>query len=310
MNNADLAQKRSLVDYNGAYQLATQWLSAISVDVVALEKRFVPTITQRWYFAGISGNRAEELATARRQMLPIFDIAWGNPMRSEIERPAIKVSVLGSSIQLLDLQLADPSYSRRPALAVRDVLNAETNETVWSLTNPLASFRPAGNIWKRPRWAPPPDLAQNQRPAWIEQFLGGPRVVETLRQPEMVDAFVLKTAEVMDIHTNIAQFAIERGPVSVPPDTSKHLADVILSFSSYEWSVQPFAPAYIVRLQFLRQTNRVDVLLAFDESALWLHGPERPRPELCFRPAHTELLRLVKTLFPGQSLQDSAESEP
>jgi hypothetical protein len=135
-------------------------------------------------------------------------------------------------------------------------------------------------------------------------------VVDTLRQPEEVSAFVLKTAEVMEVYTNIAQFAIRRGPVSVPSETSKRLADVILSFSSYDWSVQPFAPAYIVRLQFLRQSNTVDVLLAFDESALWLHGPERRRPELSFRPAHTELLRLVKTLFPGQSLQDSAESEP
>jgi hypothetical protein len=307
---ANLAQKGSLVDSNGAYQLATQWLSAISVDVLALEQRFAPAITQRCYFAGINGNREEELATARRQMLPIFDVAWGNPMRSEIERPAIKVSVLGTSKQLLDLQLAEPSYLRRPVLAVRDVVNAETNETVRSLTNTPASFASAGNIWKRPRWTPSPDLDQSQRPEWIEQFFGGPRVVETLRQPEIVNAFVLKTAEVMDVHTNIVQFATKRGPVSVPPETAKHLADVILSFSSYDWSVQPFAPAYIVRLQFLLQTNTVDVLLAFDENALWLHGPERRSPEISFRPAHAELLRLVKTLFPSQSLQDSAESEP
>src|ERR1039457_4754566 len=36
----------SLIDSDGAYQLATQWLSAISVDVAALDSRYPHTIFQ------------------------------------------------------------------------------------------------------------------------------------------------------------------------------------------------------------------------------------------------------------------------
>src|SRR5262249_43816055 len=48
--NEILSHGKSLVDTNGAYQLATNWLNAIQVDVLELEKTNRPAIQQRWFY--------------------------------------------------------------------------------------------------------------------------------------------------------------------------------------------------------------------------------------------------------------------
>src|SRR5262249_54569046 len=40
----------SLVNSNQAYQLATNWLGAVSVDVAALEKRYRPSVEQTFFY--------------------------------------------------------------------------------------------------------------------------------------------------------------------------------------------------------------------------------------------------------------------
>ena len=120
-----LAKTPSLIDTNGAYQLATQWLSAISVDVPALERKH-KLIFRQWFFWG----KPEDLpkangwqltsVTTNKTLLPIFDVKWG-----DADNPAVKVTILGSTKELMELRMEDSSFSRRPPLVITNALELE-----------------------------------------------------------------------------------------------------------------------------------------------------------------------------------------
>ncbi|MDH7502780.1 MAG: hypothetical protein QHJ82_08740 [Verrucomicrobiota bacterium] len=118
--NLRFAEMKSLISTNEAYQLATNWLVAIDVDIEALEKRHPPKVTQRLFYPDAKGfNDAPEL---RKQVLtlPIFDIQWGDiPMRSgntPDSIPALSVTIFGPTKELLAFHLIDRSLSLRPDL--------------------------------------------------------------------------------------------------------------------------------------------------------------------------------------------------
>ena len=72
---------------------------------------------------------------------------------------------------------------------------------------------------------------------------------------------------------------------------------------SYDWSWRkPFdekhEPQYRVRLEYIRQTNVVDVVFASDSSALRLFGPARRAPEMSFQPRKEVVSKLVKQMLP------------
>jgi hypothetical protein len=84
----------------GAYELATNWLTALSVDVAALDRKYAATKRQHFYLGGGS----------RRILLPIFDVLWGSA-----DKPSVIVSVYGLTGDLLQLRQTDESFSGRPA---------------------------------------------------------------------------------------------------------------------------------------------------------------------------------------------------
>jgi hypothetical protein len=102
------AKMKSLVDTNEAYRLATNWLSKLDVDVVALEKAHSPHVMQMFYYEG--GKPIPE----RRVMLPRFEVRWGS------NSPAIWVSVFGPTSEPLQIRQEDISFSRRPRGLVKD----------------------------------------------------------------------------------------------------------------------------------------------------------------------------------------------
>jgi hypothetical protein len=141
-----LIKTPSLVDSNSAYSLATQWLSAISMDVPALEHKYQPSVSQ-WFFYGKPEDLPKDVwsmpsvvSTNVRTMLPIFDVVWGKG-----DSPPVKLTILGWKRELLSLRLEDKSFSRRPVMVITNAaeLNAMPDP-------PVAELRSGRNIMTNP----------------------------------------------------------------------------------------------------------------------------------------------------------------
>lgn len=113
--NFRFAELPSSIGTNEAYQLATNWLAAIDVDVRALEKKYPPKVTQRKFYPDAKGlNDLGE----RTLILPIFDLQWGSiPISSggkEYPMPALSLTIFGPTKELIEFHLMDRDLSRRP----------------------------------------------------------------------------------------------------------------------------------------------------------------------------------------------------
>ena len=109
----------SLVDSNGAHQLATDWLTTLEVDVAALEKQHPVSVLQQFFYPNGEINMPPVL-------LPRFEVRWGkNP-----SLPAVWVSIYGPTKSPLFIRQEDGSFIRRP-----EVIKPETIETILSITN-------------------------------------------------------------------------------------------------------------------------------------------------------------------------------
>ena len=102
-----MAKKRSLIDVDDAFSLATNWLAAIEVDVQQLMKE--------------QPCEKQQLIIQDSLKVPIFTIRWGTPGK----RPFPRVSVIidGSTKELLELRQEDISYSNRPSELMVEVTN-------------------------------------------------------------------------------------------------------------------------------------------------------------------------------------------
>jgi hypothetical protein len=122
----ELAKTRSLIDSNDAYQLATQWLTSVSVDVPALEQKYKRNVRQ-WFFWGSAKDLPKDqwsmptVTSTNKTMLPIFDVMWGKG-----ETPPVKVTILGSTRELLQLRMEDSVFSRRPPLVITNALELDS----------------------------------------------------------------------------------------------------------------------------------------------------------------------------------------
>lgn len=97
------------LDTNAAYQLATQWLSAFSVDVKGLNRDCQLTLKSDPVFNKIgSGN-----APIQRVFSPVYDIWWKSTNNWE---PAASVELYLPDKLLMLMGVDDPKYNRRPPL--------------------------------------------------------------------------------------------------------------------------------------------------------------------------------------------------
>jgi hypothetical protein len=112
--NQMLSHCKSLIGTNGAYRLASNWLSLIDVDVHELEKTNKAEVQQRWFWGGGSPER--------RVLLPIFEVGWGGSKTT--------VTVDGRTKQVIEIRQEDDSFSRRPRELVKglDKLLAVSDE--------------------------------------------------------------------------------------------------------------------------------------------------------------------------------------
>lgn len=112
------SQTPSLIDTNGAYQLATQWLAAVGLDVGALEKKYQPKVEQQWFWSQPGLNVYHPPGDSNKTMLPIYDVIWGT---NSTQYPA-RVQILGTTKELMVLNFSDFSVSRRPLLVITNAV--------------------------------------------------------------------------------------------------------------------------------------------------------------------------------------------
>ena len=124
----------SLIDTNGAYQLATQWLAAAGVKMGTLQTKY-----------GAQGNVEQSyiwnpVGTTNKAMLPLFEVTWGN----DPTHYSVEVRVSGITKKLLDLRVNEASISRRPPLVLGTV--ADIEKFLNSYTNlPIRHVEPLSN---------------------------------------------------------------------------------------------------------------------------------------------------------------------
>jgi hypothetical protein len=120
-----LVGKPSLINSAQAYQLATQWLAAVDVDLAVLEKARMPQAVHQLEY--------QPPGAANSVFLPIFYVDWGTNFtglnyiwfnkKNAPWHPSVEVEILGTTKELQNLRIADPSFSRRLPVLITNVLD-------------------------------------------------------------------------------------------------------------------------------------------------------------------------------------------
>jgi hypothetical protein len=281
----ELANRSSLLDTNSAYQLATQWLASISVDMSKLERTSPPVIYQvpaRKHDAegrnlpGVSNNVA----------VPLFLIGWGEetmnprirellksrhldpnrplPLRRPNPMSPVFVEILGTTKELISLDIRDASLLKRPAL---QITNAD------ELLGPL----------------PPPRH-------FVENLLGGAMAYEIVAHPDKVEAWLLTP----DFDGDKEVPKADRTPAKklALPD-AKNFSNILTDFDSYAWGGgKSCIPDFGVRLRFTGGNDSVEFLLCYqcDILEVTCHGHTQ---EGNFDPSHNALAKAIQSAFPN-----------
>jgi hypothetical protein len=112
--NERLAKQSSLIDTNGALELATGWLSAMGVDLPLLQQKYKLNVVQ-WRYRG-------DGLTQGPVMLPVYQVEWrGSPFptkRTKRETAVVTLTILGTTKELIEYHLLDDSLFARPAIRI------------------------------------------------------------------------------------------------------------------------------------------------------------------------------------------------
>jgi hypothetical protein len=128
-----LAQIKSTINTNDAYRIATNWLLAMDVDLLRLEKDHPSTIRQQSLIpwsenekirVDVGGNISLVGNTNKEIPLPLFNVDWGNGGQDKWGHPmgpVVDIMISGINGELLKLRQEDDSYSKRPVSLIKDV---------------------------------------------------------------------------------------------------------------------------------------------------------------------------------------------
>jgi len=281
----ELSERPSLLDTNTAYQLATQWLSSLSIDVAELERKHSPRVFQVPARKTDKKGRAEP-GLSSLVALPLFMIGWGEdemnpklkelmesrarernraiPVRPPNSRCPAFVEVMGTTKELIELTINDASLIKRPALQI---------------TNAAELLGPT----------PPPQH-------FVEEFLGGREAYETIARPDKVEAWLLTS------RSSGASKRDRAGPVKLTPQTSRMFSDVLLNFDSYRWGVtKNCVMDEGARLRFTRTNGIVDVRLCYECDMLTVsHNGSTKHGD--FDPGHNSLVKALQLAFPKDQI--------
>ena len=143
-----LVGQPSLIDTNGAYQLATQWLAAVDVDMTALNK-LKWTVNQLHYKTRGATNYVT---------LPLYYVDFGSKHHAAFgnlkayDEPLVSVEVLGTTKELQEILIKEPAFSRRPQLLLTNALDLvrTPNPPMKQFESPASSNSPIKRIRHRP----------------------------------------------------------------------------------------------------------------------------------------------------------------
>jgi hypothetical protein len=112
--------KRPVITAAQARELATRWLAAVGLDVAALEKKYPAEVSQ-WHGASVGSTNV--------YALPIYTVHWGwsyftngDDNHTVSSQPLVQVKILGTTKELLELNMLDTSFSRWPRLLITNAL--------------------------------------------------------------------------------------------------------------------------------------------------------------------------------------------
>lgn len=108
------SQIKSTINTNDAYRLATNWLTAIDIDVERLQKENPLKVEQQFTLSEKGGEAP----------CPLFYVKWGDEKIDELGHgtpPVIDIMISGINGELLNLRQEDDSYSKRPAVLIKDM---------------------------------------------------------------------------------------------------------------------------------------------------------------------------------------------
>jgi len=287
----ELTNEPSLLDTNSAYQLATQWLEKISVNVPKMEQKYPPRVFQvSARQRDSNGNMVPGNSNAA--VLPLFLIGWGDPsagfLRTNrqsqalpLRRPsgmdAVFVEILGTTRELLALHIRDTDFFMPPPL---------------TLTNAAGLLGPL----------PPPRH-------FVEELLGGKEAYETVAAPDKVEAWLLNTDE-------------DQRDKGLPPERAgpkklgagifgtgidKTFSGILLDFNSYAWGEMKLcSPDFGLRLRFTRGKDVVVFQLCYECDILEVSHHGRTQQEN-FDFAHNKLVKAVQNAFPQDEFMRKLE---
>src|ERR1035441_10233986 len=261
----------SLIDTNGAYQLASQWLAAISVDVPALESKY-PHSTMR-FGARPLGIRSRTAAVTNVVKSPLFRVTWGNrrgrPAMAAGSSILVSMDILGSTRQCTGLRIQNPDLLKCAPLKV---------------TNAAALLGPP----------PPPQH-------FVEEFLGGRAAYDCVAKPDKVTAWLLSS------QTDDPDSKTNRTPaVAVNAMTASLFSKTLTDFNSYSWLEEKnCTPDYGVRLRFTKGAETVEFLLCFECDSLQVQyhpkaGECQPETKDLDHNATMQIFKALKGIFGSQ----------
>ena len=123
--NIQLAGMKSKVDSDGAYQLATNWLTRAGIEVLPLESQSGHRISQRSFLKHSSNGTALNVTSNEIVLLPVFDIEWGSKevksSSATYPMPLLVVTVFGPTKEMIEMHITDDSVVGGAKKPIRDV---------------------------------------------------------------------------------------------------------------------------------------------------------------------------------------------
>jgi hypothetical protein len=274
----------SLIDTNGAYQLARQWLEALSVDVAALESKYPhivkssaapPALFTRGNIrtADPAPKRPGGTNNVRRvapvpPRPPVFRVSWGgsDPQSASNRTPTqVSMEILGSAKQCLSLHISNPNLLRNPPLQV---------------TNAAALLGPL----------PAPQH-------FVEEFLGGKAAYDTVVHPDHVQIWLLGGPP-----GDLESKANRTPAIEVDAATAAAVSRTLTDFNSYSWLEEKGCqPDYSVRLRFTKGTEIVDFAWCYQCDHLQVIYNGRSTDKDCDA-ARSALAKAIQSAFPKDEI--------
>jgi hypothetical protein len=133
--NVELSKHSSVIDTNGAFDLATNWLARSGVNVAMLKTNFTLTVTQEKFLSQSLPAGGFGPITRSEVLLPVFDVVWSGDFvrkgRLHHHGPVVRVTVSGATKEMLEYHVYSEQLFTFESIAVKDlekVMNVSDQE--------------------------------------------------------------------------------------------------------------------------------------------------------------------------------------